>query len=144
MKNLNIYVLMDQQGRIPEETLREIHNNLDNELAKKHIAGALKYGFEELKNAHVHILEFGNLEMYCVKASNTTARNTHFKVEFINQMVHDFDGMQKLSYMAEGNKRKEKAFADLRKATGCENKNTLIGLINKSIESINRQTNLEF
>ena len=97
----NIYLLMDNNGRIAAEDLRLIQQHIDNDFARTNIGKALKYGFEALTSAHIHIVEYANLELYCVKASNTSARNVRLKCEFINQETHDKDGMQKLTHLTQ-------------------------------------------
>lgn len=96
MKNKNIYVLVDDKGLILSETLQLINSNLVNDLARKNIGKAIKYGVEELKTAHAHVLSYGGVELYLIKKSSTTARNIKFKVPFLNQDEHDLDGMAKV------------------------------------------------
>jgi hypothetical protein len=93
----NIYVLMDQKGRVSRDTLSLIIGALDNDLAKRNIGKALQCGRKELEKANVHILAFGNVDMYCVRSWDNTAKHARFNVPFLNQEIHDLDGYMKMS-----------------------------------------------
>jgi hypothetical protein len=92
----NIYVLMDQNGRVSNDTLSLIRKTLNNDLAKKNVDRALRCAKMELDKANIYILGFGNVDMYCIRSWEWSARNARLKVPFVNQDIHDLDDYMKL------------------------------------------------
>ena len=81
--------------------MKVILDNLNNDMAKQYINRCLIHGAEELKKAHIYICGYANIDLVFVRVYDTNARIQILNIPFINQEVHDMDGMQKLSLFHE-------------------------------------------
>lgn len=98
----NIYVLMDENGRVSYDTLCLIRRSISIETAKKHVAKALAHARTKIDDNTIYVMVYGNITCYVVPAWSESALSKYWDtIKFENQAIHDLAPKMKIEALTD-------------------------------------------